>query len=121
MEAVLDLKHKTSTSDKHGHHQTPLRQASNGHLLLPLFATTGDLEVAGCDHGIRHEPNTCGGDVSESVDNKTLEEDMAPPLQKPQQAKKGNNRGSYKGTRLDKKRCFPRDSYEHQKWCSRCG
>ena len=55
----------------------------------PLFATTGDLEVAECDHGIRHEPNTCGGDVSESVDNKTLEEDMAPPLQKPQQAKKG--------------------------------
>ena len=106
MEAVLDLKHHTITSEKHGLHQTPLRQASNGHLLLPLFTPTVDLEVAKCDHQVQHEPNTISDDVSEPVDIETPVEDMAPPLQKPQHANKGNNRGNKRDTPLDKKRCF---------------
>eukprot|EP00435_Cladocopium_sp_Y103_P059192 s521_g21.t1 len=66
MEAVLDLQHHTMTSEKHDLHQTPLRQASNGHLLSPLFTPALDLEVAQCDHQQPYEPNTNSDDVSES-------------------------------------------------------
>ena len=89
------------TSEKHGLHQTPLRQASNGHLLLPLFTPTVDLEVAKCDHQVQNEPTAISDDVSEPVDIETPVEDMAPPLQKPQHANKGNNRGNKRDTPLD--------------------
>ena len=36
MKASIDLGNMTITSEKHGMHQEPLRQATNGHLLLPL-------------------------------------------------------------------------------------
>lgn len=54
MEAVLDLHHRTITSKKHGMDKVPLRQASNGHFLLPLCVTDDELDVAQYD---TNEPN----------------------------------------------------------------
>ena len=51
---MLGLGAMTLTSHKHGIHVKTLRQASNGHLLLPLCPEPPDLEVAQCEEG---EPN----------------------------------------------------------------
>ena len=42
MGAVLNLGKRTITSEKHGYHDTPLMQAANGHLLLPLVAPSSE-------------------------------------------------------------------------------
>ena len=66
MDAKLDLGRQTITSTKHGMHDVPLRQASNGHLLLPLLELPADLsvseEIAHAEHETNeneNEPNTC--------------------------------------------------------------
>ena len=58
MEAIIDLKNRTISSKKHGLDCAPLRQASNGHLLLPLCEPPHDLEIGQCDHT---EMNLRGG------------------------------------------------------------
>ena len=57
MEAILDMKNHTITTAKHGFQDEPLRQASNGHLLLPLYMPKLDLEIDQCDHQNTNEPN----------------------------------------------------------------
>ena len=57
MEAIIDLKNRTISSKKHGLDCAPLRQASNGHLLLPLCEPPHDLEIGQCDHTEMNEPN----------------------------------------------------------------
>ena len=77
MEAILDLRHHTITSVKHGMHQMPLRQASNGHLLMPLCPIDDDLEVAQCSlepcpmHPVSQDHHSC----VDGVDKEIPEED----------------------------------------------
>ena len=65
MKAQLDMGRHTITSDKHELYDVPLRQASNGHLLLPLVTQEPDLtidheECAQAEHYIEtNEPNPC--------------------------------------------------------------
>ena len=61
--ACLDLGSLTITSEKHGMFDAPLRQASNGHLLLPLIhvppeltTSTGD-DAAASSISEEQEPN----------------------------------------------------------------
>ena len=100
MEAVLDLKQRTITSVKHGLDQFPLRQASNGHLLLPLCEPPEDLEVAKCDHETKYEPNDSETASSECQDQPQPE---LPPKEVPKHAKHAHK---HKITPLDKKRAF---------------
>lgn len=57
MGAVLNMQNLTLTSEKHGMRDEVLRQASNGHLLLPLCSPCPDLEVAACCATPDDEPN----------------------------------------------------------------
>ena len=43
MKAKLDLEHLTITSEKHGLKDVPLRQAANGHLLMPIVQLPSEL------------------------------------------------------------------------------
>ena len=45
MKACIDLGNKSITSEPHGMHNTPLRQAANGHFLMPLYEIPEDLHV----------------------------------------------------------------------------
>ena len=45
MKACIDLCNKSITSEPHGMFNTPLRQAANGHFLMPLYEIPEDLHV----------------------------------------------------------------------------
>lgn len=55
MGAVIDLSNHSVTSAKHGMHGVPLRQASNGHLLLPICEIPEELQLNACEE--ENEPN----------------------------------------------------------------
>eukprot|EP00438_Fugacium_kawagutii_P028282 Skav227626 [mRNA] locus=C9358797:125:8101:- [translate_table: standard] len=78
MEAKLDLSAKTLTSEKHGMENMPLRQASNGHLLLPLVPPAADVfkEFMPRDDVAMTEP---AADVPQSFDS--VPEDHRPSQQ----------------------------------------
>ena len=66
MDAKLDLGRQTISSAKRDMRDVPLRQAPNGHLLLPLLELPADLavseEIAHAEHETnetKNEPNTC--------------------------------------------------------------
>ena len=70
MKAKLDMEFHTITSKKHGIFEEPLRQASNGHLLMPLINVPPELTTPSLapelatpsldqDHQEEDEPNTC--------------------------------------------------------------
>ena len=118
MEAILDLRHHTITSVKHDMHQMPLRQASNGHLLMPLCPIENDLEIAQCSlqpcpmHSISQDKHSCVDDVGKetpkednlsmvvnpSVSPSDLVDNDKPPKSNPKKVSKTSP--------LDKKRAF---------------
>ena len=61
MQATLDLGKLTITSKKHGMDRVPLKQASNGHLLLPLYPGKNEFV----------ESSQCSVDQNELNTNKT--------------------------------------------------
>ena len=101
MEAVLDLHHRTITSKKHGMDKVPLRQASNGHFLLPLCAMNDELDIAQCD---TNEPNEI--DPQPAIPVANTEDDVVlcslPCKDKPSETRSQ----PAKITPLDRKRAF---------------
>ena len=68
MEGVIDFKKRTLTSEKHGMVAAPLKQASNGHLLLSICPERPDLEL-----------NTVEPNTQESDSHSQPDEDDATP------------------------------------------
>ena len=100
MEAVLDLHHRTITCKKHGMDQVPLRQASNGHFLLPLCAIDGELDVAQCED--TNEPNQ-----DDPPPANHLADEVEVPCNLPCKDKPSRTRSQpVKITPLDQKRAF---------------
>ncbi|CAL1138301.1 unnamed protein product [Cladocopium goreaui] len=85
MKACIDLGNKSITSEPHGMFNTPLRQAANGHFLMPLYEIPEDLHVEEsqlaetmiradvCLH--QHEPN----DDADPADSPTPSVPMESP------------------------------------------
>ncbi|CAL1126693.1 unnamed protein product [Cladocopium goreaui] len=77
MQACLDLGQKTITSVPHNMHGVPLKQASNGHFVLPLFDESKRRDAVPTQPKM-NEPNDDDADSNESV----LE--VSPPMPPPE-------------------------------------
>ena len=75
MGAVIDLSNHSVTSVKHGMNGVPLRQASNGHLLLPICELPEELQLNACED--ENEPNTSELSVKGMASTSTLPEATA--------------------------------------------
>ena len=75
MGAVIDLSNHSVTSVKHGMNGVPLRQASNGHLLLPICELPEELQLNACED--ENEPNTSELSVKGMASSSTLPEATA--------------------------------------------
>ena len=92
MEGVIDFKKRTLTSTKHGLVDAPLKQASNGHLLLSICPERPDLELNVI------EPNTQESDVDDQPD----EDRDAEAIDEPPRPETDNG-GLDKGLKKDNK------------------
>ena len=112
MNAVIDLGAMTITSAKHGMHAQKLRQASNGHLLLPICPQPDELEIAQCEEEC-NEPNnavdvqsnhaTCG---SLPATEDGVESNIHDTHERVEHVPKSNSKKSPKITEADKRRAF---------------
>ena len=91
MQACLDLGKKTITSVPHDMHDVPLRQAANGHFVLPLYEAQPDFQAAENDQMVvddvapeeeEHQNNEPNDDDVSS--NEPLETELPPPSHSPE-------------------------------------
>jgi hypothetical protein len=92
MQACLDLGKKTITSVPHDMHEVPLRQAANGHFVLPLYEAQPDFQAAENDQMVvddvapgeeeEHQNNEPNDDDVSS--NEPLETELPPPSHSPE-------------------------------------
>ena len=83
MQAQLDLGRITISSEKHGMQDVPLRQASNGHLLLPLVTPSSDFELDECENVSHQEPNYEPNTIENSADLPCAEQHLSTSCPEP--------------------------------------
>ncbi len=85
MQARLDLGRITISSEKHGMVDVPLRQASNGHLLLPLVTPSSEFEQEECENVSHQEEDNEPNTIESSAEISYEETPTAAPCQDPEE------------------------------------